>query len=174
MNSFSSMKNKLSAIGIYNIENGSNIYNELKAYSVELDRIFSELDTMLREYFIETAQSYGITLREKFLGREKTEYSLEKRREMLKIQQESIKAVKKAISRIKNVNNSDKDLFIQVLDKSLFNENDTNDDIYKKIFNSLYEQHNIFVSSLECDIENNHVIVIGYSSTREEFEQHLK
>ena len=62
MNSFSSMKNKLSAIGIYNIENGSNIYNELKAYSVELDRIFSELDTMLREYFIETAQSYGITL----------------------------------------------------------------------------------------------------------------
>ena len=56
------MKNKLSAIGIYNIENGSNIYNELKAYSVELDRIFSELDTMLREYFIETAQSYGITL----------------------------------------------------------------------------------------------------------------
>ena len=88
MDSFSSMKNKLSAIGIYNIENGSNIYNELKAYSVELDRIFSELDTMLREYFIETAQNYGITLREKFLGREKTEYPLEKRREMLKIQQQ--------------------------------------------------------------------------------------
>lgn len=87
MDSFSSMKNKLSAIGIYNIENGSNIYNELKAYSVELDRIFSELDTMLREYFIETAQSYGITLREIF-GQRKTEYSLEKRREMLKIQQQ--------------------------------------------------------------------------------------
>ena len=103
-----------------------------------------------------------------------SEYSKKMGQEMLKIQQESIKAVKKAISRIKNVNNSDKDLFIQVLDKSLFNENDTNDDIYKKIFNVLYEQHNIFVSSLECDIENNHVIVIGYSSTREEFEQHLK
>ncbi len=88
MDSFDSMKNKLSDVGIYNIEKGSNVYNELKAYSVELDRIFSELDTMLREYFIETAQSYGITLREKFSGREKTEYSLEKRREMLKIQQQ--------------------------------------------------------------------------------------
>ena len=90
------------------------------------------------------------------------------------MQQESIKAVKKAIARIKRINGSDKDLFIQVLDRSLFDKDATNDDIYKKIFDAMYEQHNIFVSSIDCDTENNHVIVVGYSSTREEFDQYLK
>ena len=103
-----------------------------------------------------------------------SEYRKKSGQEMLRMQQESIKAVKKAISRIKRINGSDKDLFIQVLDRSLFDKDATNDDIYKKIFDAMYEQHNIFVSSIDCDTENNHVIVVGYSSTREEFEQYLK
>ena len=103
-----------------------------------------------------------------------SEYRKKSGQEMLRMQQESIKAVKKAISRIKRINGSDKDLFIQVLDRSLFDKDATNDDIYKKIFDTMYEQHNVFVSSIDCDTENNHVIVVGYSSTREEFEQYLK
>ena len=103
-----------------------------------------------------------------------SEYRKKSGQEMLRMQQESIKAVKKAIARIKRINGSDKDLFIQVLDRSLFDKDATNDDIYKKIFDAMYEQHNIFVSSIDCDTENNHVIVVGYSSTREEFDQYLK
>ena len=103
-----------------------------------------------------------------------SEYRKKSGQEMLRMQQESIKAVKKAISRIKRINGSDKDLFIQVLDRSLFDKDATNDDIYKKIFDTMYEQHNVFVSSIDCDTDNNHVIVVGYSSTREEFEQYLK
>lgn len=103
-----------------------------------------------------------------------SEYRKKCGQEMLMMQQETIKAVKKAISRIKRINGSDKDLFIQVLDRSLFDENATNDDIYKKIFDAMYNDHNISVSSIECENDNSHVIVVGYSSTREEFEEYLK
>ncbi|MCD8025632.1 MAG: hypothetical protein LUF33_01500 [Clostridiales bacterium] len=68
MDSFTSMKSKLLPLGLYTIEDGSNLYAELKAYAAGLDSVFENLDTMLREYFIDTAQTYGITEREKLIG----------------------------------------------------------------------------------------------------------
>ena len=103
-----------------------------------------------------------------------SEYRKKSGEQMLMMQQESIKAVKKAIARIKRVNGSDKDLFIQVLDRSLFKEDATNDEIYKKIFDTMYDDHGIFVTSINCDNDSGHVIVVGYSSLREEFEEYLK
>ena len=103
-----------------------------------------------------------------------SEYRKKSGEQMLMMQQESIKAVKKAIARIKRVNGSDKDLFIQVLDRSLFKEDATNDEIYKKIFDTMYDEHNIFITSINCDSDSDHVIVVGYSSLREEFEEYLK
>ncbi len=103
-----------------------------------------------------------------------SEYRKKGGEQLLKIQQESIKAVKRAISRIKRVNGTDRNLFIQVLDRSLFDEESTNDEIYKKVFDTLYDQHNIFVDSIDCSSDSNHIIVVGYTSTREEYEEYFK
>lgn len=88
MDSYNSMKSKLNSIGLYNISEQSCISRELKAYACELDRLCSELDVMYRECFIETAQTYGLALRESLAGREKSDQELEKRREILKLQQQ--------------------------------------------------------------------------------------
>lgn len=85
MDSFTSMKTKLDNTGLYTIEKGANIYAELKAYAAGLDVLFETLDKMLRELFIDTAEDYGLSCREELLGKVKDSYTLEKRREMLKI-----------------------------------------------------------------------------------------
>lgn len=83
MDSFTSLKNKLEATGLYDVLSGTNIYAELRAYSAALDVMFDELAVMLRELFICTAESYGIANRERLLGKERDSFTLEKRREML-------------------------------------------------------------------------------------------
>ena len=83
MTSFDSMKNKLNSLGVYNITQGSNIYNELKSYAVALDEHRNFLDEILRENFISTAETYGIEKREEMVGNKKDVYALDKRREML-------------------------------------------------------------------------------------------
>lgn len=90
MGSYDSMKEKLNAVGIYSIDENSNISKELSAYSEGLDSLFESLDTMTKEYFIETAEDFGIERREKFLGKERGEYSTEKRREMLMLQEQNM------------------------------------------------------------------------------------
>lgn len=88
MDSYTSMKNKLHPIGLYNVTDSSNVSAELKAYAEGLDKLFNMLDEMTREYFIDTAEGYGLSERERFTTRERSEYSIEKRREMLKIQEQ--------------------------------------------------------------------------------------
>lgn len=90
MSSYDSMKEKLDEIGIYNINTGSNISNELAACAEGLDGLFQSLETMTKEFYIETAEDYGIIRREKFLGKERSEYSTEKRREMLKLLEQNM------------------------------------------------------------------------------------
>lgn len=90
MSSYDSMKEKLGEIGIYNISDGSNISKEVAACAEGLNALFDSLDTMINEYYIETAKDYGITRREKFLGKERTEYTTEKRREMLKLLEQNM------------------------------------------------------------------------------------
>lgn len=89
MGSYESMKTKLEAVGIYSITENSNISDELKAYAEGIDEVFDTLDEMTRECFTETAESYGITNRERFFGKERTEYTLEKRREILRLAEQT-------------------------------------------------------------------------------------
>ena len=89
MNSLDSMTKKLENTKIYAVKPGGRNYAEIKAFSVGLDMIFNELDEMLREYFIDTAQSYGITERERFTGAVRDDLSIEKRRELLKTREQT-------------------------------------------------------------------------------------
>lgn len=83
MSSFESMKTKLESTGIYSVTDTSNIKNELTAYAEGLDKVFDELKIMERECFIETAESYGISERERFVGVDRSGEALEKRRVLL-------------------------------------------------------------------------------------------
>jgi hypothetical protein len=77
------MKNKLAPLGIYSLNSGSNICNELGAYAEGLDELFYQLDEMTREFFIPTAVTYGLFKREQLFGAARTEIPLAKRRQML-------------------------------------------------------------------------------------------
>lgn len=80
MSEFQQMKEILSATGLYDVSEGSLIYAELMAYAKGLDLLFDELEEMLRECFVVTAQSYGLTIRENFLKRFHLDNTLEGRR----------------------------------------------------------------------------------------------
>ncbi len=87
MTAYESMSTKLLQTGLYGIEQGGAVDCELKAYAVELDRIYTELDVLLREAFVPTAQTYGISGREKFIGKERTDLTLARRRELLMLRE---------------------------------------------------------------------------------------
>ena len=72
-NSYASMKAKLAPLGIYTLAEGSVTDCELKAYAAGIDRLFDTLDIAERESFIETAETYGLSEREKFADKEKPE-----------------------------------------------------------------------------------------------------
>ena len=87
MTAYESMSTKLLQTGLYGIEQGGAVDCELKAYAVELDRIYTELDILLREAFVLTAQTYGISEREKFIGKERSDLTLARRRELLMLRE---------------------------------------------------------------------------------------
>ena len=90
------------------------------------------------------------------------------------MKQESVNAVKKAIVRIERVTGVDKQLFIQVIDRALFDKDDSDDDIFKKIFDTMYEEHNIYLDPIQCLNDGDRVIVIGYTVPKEMVEEYLK
>lgn len=83
MRSLESMINKLSPLGVYNLNKGSIVYAELAAFAVGLDSLRDTLDTLLKEAFIETAEDFGIDNTERLVGNVREDLPLEKRREML-------------------------------------------------------------------------------------------
>lgn len=83
MDSLNSMIKKLSPLNIYTLDENTNIYSELYAYSVGINMIFDELDILFRECFIETAESFGLLTREKIFDSGHEDFSVSKRRQML-------------------------------------------------------------------------------------------
>ena len=69
MSEFDTMSRILSDTGLYSIEQGSVIYAELMAYAEGLDIYFGEAEELLRECFVGTAESYGLSLREQLFHR---------------------------------------------------------------------------------------------------------
>lgn len=83
MSSLNSMKQKLRPLGFYDLNDDTLISAELSAYAVALDEISATLDEIERECFVSTAESYGLGMRERMLGPEQTNKSVEKRRKQL-------------------------------------------------------------------------------------------
>lgn len=83
MSTLNSMISKHAPLGAYSITEDSNIYRELEAYAEGLDTLVAELETMLRECFFVTAESYGLDRPERLWGACRQDLTVEKRREML-------------------------------------------------------------------------------------------
>ena len=83
MTGYQSMVSKLAPLRLYNITEHSEIGVELSVIAEEIDAFYEYMDEVLREMFIATAQSWGISEREKFICKEKSNLTLEKRRELL-------------------------------------------------------------------------------------------
>ncbi len=69
MDAFVSMSEKLGKTGLYHIAEGTLIYDELMAYAEGLAVLYRELETMLRECFVSTAQDYGLDIMEQTVCR---------------------------------------------------------------------------------------------------------
>ena len=69
MGEFEIMKDALESTGLYTVVRNRLIYAELKAYAAALDMFFEEADELFRECFVETAESYGLELREALINR---------------------------------------------------------------------------------------------------------
>lgn len=83
MSSLNSMKQKLLPLGFYNLNDDTLISAEISAYAVALDEISATLAEIERECFVNTAESYGLGMRERMLGPEQTNKSIEERRNQL-------------------------------------------------------------------------------------------
>lgn len=87
MGSYATMKKVLESTGLYDTDK-QNINSELVVYASELDRIKNKLLYMLCECFINTAQTYGLALREQVFGAVRDDLTIEKRREMLTLREQ--------------------------------------------------------------------------------------
>lgn len=83
MGSFESMANVLSAVGAYDIDSGSEVRRELRSYALELDALSEEIEEVLGESVVVTAEDEGLLFYEKLVGRLGNGLSLEDRREMI-------------------------------------------------------------------------------------------
>ena len=88
MSSYLSMKEKLLPLGLYSLEEGSEVDCEVKAYASELEDIFTELTIFEREMFISSAALYGLDEREKMYGKVRDDLDLQERRELLEMREE--------------------------------------------------------------------------------------
>ncbi len=73
----------LQPLSLYSLKIYTSVYKELESYSVALDVLDEIMDEYIREGFIDTANDYGLSLYEKLYGAERTDLTLEQRREML-------------------------------------------------------------------------------------------
>ncbi len=78
-----SMKTKLLPLGLYSLSGETLVDAELQAYQAGWEPLCSAMEETIREMFLATAQSWGISRRELLFGPEKTDLPLEDRREML-------------------------------------------------------------------------------------------
>lgn len=83
MTAYESMYMKMFPLKSYNLEEGSNVYNEISAYGEALDKFRDLLDEFLRECFICSAESYGLENRELLVGEVRADLPVERRRSML-------------------------------------------------------------------------------------------
>ena len=92
-----------------------------------------------------------------------SEYRKKRGDEIVRMQVDVAKAMERAVAKIKKVNGTDKNLFVQVIDKSFFKEDDTIKDMENKIADRLLNGNaNWFVSWQSTTIVGNCVVAIGH------------
>ena len=83
--------------------------------------------------------------------------------EMQKMMEDSIEAVKESIKKLAKINGSSENLYIQVLDQSLFDDNLTANDIVMEVNDKLNKDYQIMPLTVCYGKEGNSVIVVGYT-----------
>lgn len=73
----------LSSVGLYDLSEGTLVRCELEVYSEALEELRTELETMLRECFLSTAETYGLSRRERIWGKVRDDLPEDMRRQML-------------------------------------------------------------------------------------------
>ena len=77
------MKDMLSPLGIYSLEEGTLVNAELTVYANAFQKLHQNLSVLLREIFLETAETYGVDMAEDMFGRPNRELSLAARKALL-------------------------------------------------------------------------------------------
>lgn len=82
-NSLTNMLKALLPVGVYKLNNGTNVYKELQSYCAALDVFKETVDSVLSEISPVCAIGDGLVFYEKLFGDEKYSYSIEQRRRMI-------------------------------------------------------------------------------------------
>lgn len=91
-------------------------------------------------------------------------------KQIQKMDEDAIEAVKKSIKKISKIRGSDNNLFIQVLDHSLFADDAFIDDIIEEVSEKLQKEYPMISLMVTYDKESGSVIAVGYTlaSAKEE------
>jgi len=81
--SLTSMLKALIPVGVYSLNNSTNVYKELESYGAALDVLKETVDSILGEISPVCAQTDGLVFYEKLFGDEKSGFSIEQRRSMI-------------------------------------------------------------------------------------------
>ena len=94
----------------------------------------------------------------------------EQAKQIQKMDEDAIKAIKKSIKRIFKIRGSNKNLFVQVLDQSLFADNASVNDILKIASDKIQQEYHMANLTLYYDADNKKVIAVGYTLPSKEEE----
>ena len=87
----------------------------------------------------------------------------EQGKQMEKMTRDSLETVKKAIKRLAKINGTSKNLFIQVLDQSLFDEDKPIRDIMYEVNDKIENDYHMTNMTVCYDKDGDSVIVVGYT-----------
>ena len=89
-------------------------------------------------------------------------------KQTMKMTRDSLETVKKAIKKIAKINGTSKNLFIQVLDQSLFDDHKTIEEIMHEINDKIENDYHMSNMTVCYDKDGDSVIVVGYTFPIEE------
>ena len=87
----------------------------------------------------------------------------EQGKQMEKMMKDSIETVKKAIKKLAKINGTSKNLYIQVLDQSLFDEDKSIQDIMYEVNDKIEKDYHMSNMTVCYDKDGDSVIMVGYT-----------
>ena len=87
----------------------------------------------------------------------------EQGKQMEKMTRDSLETIKKAIKKLAKINGTSKNLFIQVLDQSLFDEDKSIQDIMYEVNDKIENDYHMSNMTVCYDKDGDSVIVVGYT-----------